>query len=263
MLRLNLSLLALVPLLAVACGGPTHLRAAAVSDHDGRLFVDGAPLDYHREVSLQSELAGPMTIVLASPTATIDIVGGPGNTFELVVDLYTEFENDGGVTFENGVMSTSSDLEVPGAIMVNGIRGRLPEGVSLEVRTGTGDIVITSFLNQGRVHAVTGTGSVQVQSCELSHLDVDAGTGDVRLTDTSADSVVIRLGTGAMVSRTCDFNDFRGDSGTGDFVFHDSRLDGAHFDSGVGDVRLVDSIVSELSSRLGTGRVITKKTLAD
>jgi hypothetical protein len=251
-----------IALLVAGCGTTLNMHGLDVSDHDGRLFVGGAPVDYHREVSLLGELTGSdLRLVLASPTASIDVVGGPGNTYELVIDLYTEFEDDGGVEFEDGQLSTWSDLK--GAVLVNGIRGRLPEGVSLQVQTGTGDVLITSFVSGSTVEVETGTGAVAVNSCDVNRISVDSGTGEVRMTECSAQDVRMKLGVGSLAASNCVVGDFRGDSGTGDFFFQGSRLDNASFVSGVGDVRLTDTLVSELVSTLGTGRVEMRTTVQE
>lgn len=258
----KLSFALLAALLVAGCGLTRNMQGVDVSDHDGRLFVGGIPVDYHREVSLLGELSDvDLKIVLVSPTATIDVVGGPGNTYELVVDLYTEYEDDGGVELDDGQFSTWSDVE--GAVLVNGIRGRLPEGVSLDVRSGTGDVLITSFVHSRSIKVETGTGSTAVSSCEANKVSVDSGTGEVRMSECTVDDVRLKLGVGSLAASDCVLGRVRGDSGTGDFFFQGSRIDKASFVSGVGDVRLTDTLVSEISSSLGTGKVEMRTSLQD
>ena len=255
MLRSRLALILAIPLLVLpACQTGARIQGSTVSDHDGRLFMDGAPVDFHREVNLQGELAGPVRLRLSSATATVDVVGGPGSSYELVVDLYTEYEGDGVVELVDDQLVASSEMD--GAVLVNGIRGRLPEGVSLEIETGTGDIYVTSFVGTNVVLDLkSGTGNVQVASCNVGEVVVDSGIGDVRATESVARQAVVHMATGSLAAKACEIGVFVGDSGTGDFLFQSSRLDEARFVSGVGDVRLTDTLVSELSSSLGTGRV--------
>jgi len=258
MLRLTLIAL-MTPMFLVGCGVTASLHGVDISDHDGRLFVAGNPVDFHREVSLQGEMdEANLRLVLVSPTAVVDVVGGPGNSYELVLDLYTEYENDGLVELQDGQLMTWSDMD--GAVLVNGIRGRLPENISLDVMTATGDVLVTSFVGAVDVTVETGTGSVQVADCNVGVLRVDTGTGEVRVNETVAEDVKVEMGTGSLTVRASDFVLFHGDSATGNFLFQTSRLDRAAFVSGLGDVRLTDTLVSHMDSALGTGRVEVRET---
>ena len=245
-------------LATTGCGLSMHMQGFSVSDHDGRMFVDGVAVDHHREVSLQGQMDTDLRLVLNSATGLIDVVGGPGDTYELVVDLYSEFEGDGEVVLEDGQLTTDSELG--GKLLVNGIRGRLPQGINLEVEAGTGQVLITSFIGAAEVRVSTGTGDVQLTSCDLGSLRVQSGTGEVGTQDVSSDRVRLKLGTGSLTAVSSEFGMLDGDSGTGDFRFQDCRVDSARFVSGVGDVRLTDTLVSEMSSTLGTGRVLNTAT---
>ncbi len=263
MLRTRLTLALLASVTVAACGLMTHqARSFDVSDQDGRLFVGGVPVDYHREVTLQGELdVEDLTLVLVSQTGPIDVVGGPGDSYELVVDLYSEFEGDGDVVVDGGVVAARSQLG--GAVLVNGIRGRLPEGVDLDVRTATGDTFVTSFVGRNRVVVESGTGVVHVSSSEVDSVSVDAGTGDVRMTECTSKDVVLRLGVGSFAASGCVVGHLDGDSGTGDFLVHGSRIETAVFASSVGDVWLTDTLVSEIRSSLGTGKVEHRTTVSE
>jgi len=257
----TLALAILVPALS-ACHIGMHMQGSHVSDQDGRLFVDGAPVDFHREVTLQGDLGEIAALRFNVPTGSIDLVGGPGNTFELVVDLYTEFEGDGEVELSGGELQVTSGMD--GAVLVNAIRGRLPEGVSLDLRAGTGDIFVTSFVdNTAQLDLESGTGNVQVSSCRVDQLKVECGTGDIRSTDSAAARVQVSMGTGSWAAKGCEFASFFGDSGTGDFLFQACRLDQGRFASGVGDVRLTSTLVSALDCSLGTGQVLTDEQVSE
>ncbi len=252
----------LIPALAAGCGTARHMQSLDISDHDGRHFVGDIAVDYHQEVSLQGQLAAEgLTLKLMSHTGAIDVVGSPGDSYELVLDLYTEFEGDGMAELDGDGLRAWSDMN--GAILINGIRGRLPEGVSLEIQAGTGDVLVTSFFGPGSVDIKNGTGTVSVRSCEVSDVSINSGTGDVRMAQCTVESVRMNMGIGSLAAKDCTLGKLRGDSGTGDFLIHSSRIDHASFVSGVGDVRLTDTLISELHSQLGTGRVEDQKSAAN
>jgi hypothetical protein len=242
-------------LLLVSCGGLTrNMQPFDVSDQNGHVFVGGLPVDHQREVSLSGDWEdGDVAMILISPTASVDLVGCPGTTFELVVDLYTEFEADGGVELADGVLSVWSEKK--GAVLVNGIRGRVPEGIRLEVRSATGDVWLSSFTGEQDLHVEVGTGAVAVKDCDVNQMVVSTGTGEVRMSDCTAETVSMDLGVGSLAASNCVLEDFQGDSGTGNFYFHGSRLGRASFVSAVGDVQLTDTVISDLSNSLGTGTV--------
>jgi hypothetical protein len=230
------------------------MQPVDVSDQNGRLFVGGLSVDHHREVSLLGEWEDEqIPMVLMSPTAAVDLVGCPGTTFELVVDLYTEIEGDGGVELTDGVLTAWSEKD--GAVLINGIRGRVPEGLSLDVRSATGDVWLASFMNGQNLRVEAGTGAVAVSGCDVNQIAVDTATGEVRMSDCTAETVSMDLGVGSLAASNCVLADFSGDSGTGNFYFHGSRLGRASFVSAVGDVHLTDTMVSDLDSALGTGSV--------
>lgn len=246
-----LTALALLP----ACGGFRASRHS-VTERNGQLFLGDVLLDHHQEVPVADDALTATTLVLECPTGVIDIVGLEGAQVELVVDLYTEIEGDGVVTWDGGRLVARS--QSGGAVLINGIRGRVPADMGVSVDTGTGQVALSGLTGGQDVRISTGTGPVRLGECELGTLTLDTGTGDLRLESVQAHLVDVDSGTGELTAQSCQIDELIGNSGTGDFRLTDCQVGRGRFDSGTGDVRLMDSMVQDLHASLGAGDVITR-----
>ena len=254
MMRSWLALALGVAFTTLSCNLGPETAEASIADRSGRLFVDGVPTDYYRELTVQGTLEPGTSLTLTTASGLVDLVGVPGTSYELVVDYYTELQDDGTVVVENGELKTLSDFG--GQTLINGIRGRVPEGTSVRVHSGTGEIVLSSFMGRGQLDVDAGTGSVRVVASDLDQLAISSATGDVHLEDIRAEQMKLRSVTGALMARNCEFRRVAGDTGTGNFAFQACRIDNGLFQSGAGDLALVDSVVSELRTNLGTGNIL-------
>lgn len=222
-----------------------------VSERHGVLHLDEVALPHHRELRLGGGVDA--LLVLATHTGPIDIQGVPGAAAELVVDVYSEFEGDGEVSWSGGEPVVASQRA--GRVLINGIRGTVPAGVDLRLVSGTGRIVARALDGAAKVHVASGTGAVFVQECRVEELGIDTGTGDARLDGLVATVLRMQSGTGTLVAERCRVARGVGESGTGDFRFTACTLDDLAVTSGTGGLWLTDSPVARLSSSLGTGQV--------
>lgn len=257
MARYALSFLTAATLLLPACSHMVYrgLDGMSVSERGGQLYVDEVLVGFHREVpvDLDGDRIGELQLSVA--TGLIDIVGMPGRQGHLVVDLYSEFEGDGDVSLAGGKLKARSTQR--GKLFINGIRGSVPAGMSLAVDTGTGQVLITGLQGADSVDIDTGTGPVRLVDCDVGALDIDSGTADIRLEGVSAELLDVDTGTGDVAVENCHLARLRGNSGTGNFLLVESQVDDGRFDSGTGDVRLVDTVITHIRVSLGTGDVIS------
>ncbi|MFT7465143.1 MAG: DUF4097 and DUF4098 domain-containing protein YvlB [Pseudohongiellaceae bacterium] len=257
MARYALLLTFVASVLLPACSGLVHqsFNGTSVSERNGELYVDDVLVENHQEIEVAIDGVQFSELKLSVPTGLINVEGIPGEEGHLILDLYTEFEGDGTVSLEGGRLKARSNAR--GKVLINGIRGTIPAGMSLEIDTGTGQVLVSGLLGSGNVELESGTGPVRFVDCEIDSLDISSGTADIRLQGVHAKLLEVNSGTGDFVAKDCHFVRLRGDSGTGDFSLTKSQVDDAHFESGTGDVRLMDTVITHIRASLGTGDVIS------
>jgi len=259
MLRAPLLLGALAVLIA-ACGSPLRMDGAQVNEQYGRLVVDDVALEFSREVPLQgtlSEDARTAGLTLGAHTGNIELVGGPAETYEFVVTLQSEFEDDGVVEIVDGMLSVRSQRG--GKCVINGVRGRLPQSTALDVLSGTGDVALSRFDGAGLLRVECGVGKLRLHTVQAQELVLHSGTGSVELEGVKSPEVRVDLGVGPLLSTSCEFGSLKAQSGTGDFVLRSSRVQRGRFRSGTGNLHLNSSHVGHLERSLGTGSVLEDK----
>jgi hypothetical protein len=225
----------------------------SVSERNGQLFVDDVLVQHHREVELSLNSAQLGVLKLSVPTGLVDIVGVPGGEALLIIDVYSEFEDDGDIYLAGGKLKVRSSRS--GKIVINGVRGRIPVGTSIEVDTGTGQVLISGLRGSDSIDIDTGTGAVRLLDNEVNTIKINSGTGDIRLENTHAQLLDVDTGTGNLVSQGCRLDEVRADSGTGDFIFKQSQVEQGRFETGTGDLRLIDTVIAKLRTSMGTGDV--------
>ena len=258
--RLALSLTIAATLLLPACSQMvTHgFNGMAIAERDGLLYVDEVLVEHHREVeiALDAEQIGELSLGVA--TGLISLEGVPGQQGHLILDVFSELEGDGEVYLAGGKVKLRSTLR--GKLIINGVRGSIPAGMSLDIDTGTGQVLLTTLHGAESVVIETGTGPVRLVDCKIEVVEIDSGTADIRLEGVHAALFDVDTGTGDVVIQDCHFDRLRGDTGTGNFLLTMSQIESGRFNSGTGDVRLVDTIITHIRASLGTGDVISDTT---
>lgn len=252
------SLLVLLFAATTACSSiATEFGGQSVSQRGGHLYVDDVSLDYHREVGVSGTLAAGSLLSLASATGSVVVSGVPGDTYDLVVELYSEFEGDGEVYLaDDGHLRTRSERD--GRTLVESVHGTVPLGVALRVATGTGKVSVAGLSSESSLDVDTGTGSLDVSHCVLGGLSIDTGTGSLTLDDCRFDTLRVRSGAGDVLASDCRVARFTGSLGTSDVRLRGSLIDSLELTSATGDLLLVDSTVGSQQLSLGTGSVIIK-----
>ncbi|GJM20314.1 MAG: hypothetical protein DHS20C15_02290 [Planctomycetota bacterium] len=256
MLRAPLLLGALAALI-IACGSPLRMDGAHVQEQYGRLVVDDIVLEFSREVPVQGELSADAIsqgLTLGAHTGDIELVGGPASKFEFVVTLQTEIEGDGVVELKDGMLRARS-LE-GGKCVINGMRGRVPQGINLDLLAGSGRVILSRFQGVQTLNVESGVGAVQLEDVKAETLTLRSGTGNVQLVSVKGNEANVDLGVGSLLTQGCELAELRARSSTGAFVLRESRVHHGSFHSGTGNLQLVDSHVGNLERSLGTGEVI-------
>ena len=232
--------------------------ARSISERDGILYLDDVPLPHHREVSVEGILETGSLLFMRTALGAIDVSGVPGSNVNLTIDLYSEYEGDGEVQIDGEEITTFSNVR--GKLLVNGIRGTIPEGTSLRVHSSTGEISLAGFAGESSIRIASGTGEIRMSNCGINDLDINTGTGNIFLDQVQIDDLLISSGTGDLSAEGSSFRTLRGTSGTGSFKLRGSSVVQARIESGTGDLVLVDSTVSERFESLGTGDVVIKSS---
>lgn len=255
------SLILALALTFVGCGSSHSFSSSdghTISERHGRIFVGDVALDHKREVVLEGELGGEAWIALATAGGPMEISGAPGDGYRLVVELYSEFADDGDVELDGGRLVA---LPGKGRSLVHAVRGVLPEAISLDLASGTGDMVVRTLVGDNELAVDTGTGSLRVADCDLTGLRVDSGTGDVNIEGCTIRSAICSTGTADVVSVESRIGRLQVTSGTGDVRLRRCKLEDLDVTSGTGDLLLIDSSATSLRSTLATGEIVAK--LAD
>lgn len=130
----------------------------------------------------------------------------------------------------------------------------VPDGLNLDVNSGTGSLEITGM--EGDLEANSGTGDIKIADME-GRFDVNSGTGEIEIRNTTG-KFDLNSGTNDVLVYNAS-GKFNANSGTGDVKFKTVNPTGnSTLNSGTGDVEfIVDSEISaDLSLNSGTGDAV-------
>ena len=185
--------------------------------------------------------SGVQVLRTAGDTGDVTVTALPGQRDVRVRTLVHQgwTRADHGAEVEGGVLELTSTCE--GSAWLSPCETSwevtVPEGLVLDLRTGTGDQVLTGAF--GAVSARAGTGDVRWEGAGTS-LDVQTGTGELEL-DGAVARVRARTGTGDVRARFARApDDVQVTTGTGDATVllpGDARYD-ASATSGLGELHV-------------------------
>jgi len=224
-----------------------------LSESNGVLSLDGVPLRWKRWVVLEVP-AGTTSLEVSSGTADIALSGSTDGSTRIELQLYSELEGDGSVALENGriVARSASSRKVA----VNGARGTLGPGFALQLENGTGGVSLTGGHELQRVGLVTGTGNILLSATETQGLLIESGTGNVSLRDSRTGDVKVETGTGGVEVAGCSVAALQIETGTADVLLRDCKATRTEVASGTGNVTLQgQNDLGATSWDLGTGQV--------
>ncbi|MEM1121557.1 MAG: hypothetical protein AAGJ18_13995 [Bacteroidota bacterium] len=130
----------------------------------------------------------------------------------------------------------------------------VPDGLDLEVNSGTGSLSIAGV--EADLDANSGTGSISITDME-GRFDVNSGTGDLELENVKG-KFDLNSGTGDVMVMNGE-GKFDANSGTGDVKFKKVQPTGhSTLNSGTGDVKfvIVGDIKGDLELNSGTGYAV-------
>jgi Putative adhesin len=236
------------------CGFVTsEFEGHKYGEKSGVLVVDGVPLPHKRWVQVDVPV-GTGSLRLAAATADIVLSGSPDSSSHLEVQLYSEVENDGSAILDGGkivVRSTAGRL-----VIMNGARGTLAHGMRLDLGSGTGDLSLEGLPELSDLQLDSGTGDVRLTQCTAGDVRITTGTGDVHLAGLEAGRVEVDSGTGEAHLATCALSSLEVTTGTADVHFSECRSSRTEVESGTGDVLLEgQNDLGTTQYDLGTGQV--------
>jgi hypothetical protein len=122
-------------------------------------------------------------------------------------------------------------------VIVNGARGTLARNMKLELQNGTGDVRLMQCAS-GDLVVVTGTGEVHLEGLKGGKLDVKTGTGEAGLASCAVSTIKVVTGTGDITLNECTATRTDVNSGTGDVTLEGQNVLGAtNYELGTGKVR--------------------------
>ena len=164
---------------------------------------------------------------------------------------------------------------------------RVPEGRSLKVELGAGDIDVSNVTGdlalktragmaeaagldgdvkidigsgglavrdvRGRLDLDTGSGSASLDRFEGSTLSIDTGSGPVSVTEVAADAIDIDTGSGGVTVDGLEAERLSVDTGSGSVRVESAAADAAEIDTGSGRVHLALERMGDGRFEIGTG----------
>ncbi len=263
---LSLSILAVaLPACVIHVGGPDGLSFGGwsggttstvvdgrdVTERDGVLSVEGRELHHARWVDVALPAGSCETLQLSTATGPVNVGGQPGDG-TLRVRLWSEVHGDGTVTVQHGRLVARGSH---GEVLVNEVAGSVPHGMSLRADSGTGAIILHALQSADHLEVESGTGEVRLTGCTSTRIFVEAGTSDVQVRGGQAERVDLNSGTGEVCLSGGRFGDVRVGTGTGDVSVEDCTVQKLQASSGTGDLVVHGGRVEEFHHELGTGEI--------
>ena len=146
------------------------------------------------------------------------------------------------------ITGSGSGLEAWADIVIS-----VPEGKSVNVYLGVGDISASSVKSDLRLD--TSSGRVDVTSTK-GDLSIDTGSGDVKVTGASGNAITIDTGSGEVNGTGLKAASLDVDTGSGDVELSDVTSEDISIDTGSGSVNLsLNSTLDQLKVDTGSGSV--------
>jgi hypothetical protein len=223
------------------------------SERNGVLYVDGVALPHKRWVPVDVP-TGTDSLKLASATESIVLSGSSDGASHVEVQVYSEVEGDGTVALTGSqVVVTSAGKH---GVAINGIRGTLAPGMALELSNGTGEVHLEGLPELVKVDLEVGTGDVRVTQCAAHDVHVTTGTADALLDQLKGDTLGVETGTGQARLTGCEASSIVVTTGTGDVTLKDCTSGETRVESGTGNVSLQgENALGSTRYDLGTGSV--------
>ena len=252
----------LLPLLTCGCmvqvgscnGSWSSINGHSVSEHDGKLVVDGVQLDYDRWVDVDLDAGSLAQLDVQTATGPVELQGVEAKSCKLSVHVHSAVEQDGEVEISNGKLEVKS--QHGGKVFINGVKGSVPEEVGLVIGTGTGDVLVEHAAKGKALSIDTGTGDVTVRGSQPASVDVDVGAAGVRLEQGGAASVTVDCGSGDVHIVDGEWGKITVDGGSTDLRLEGAKADSVKLDSGTGDLRLEGCTIKEARLDSGTGDLV-------
>lgn len=203
---------------------------------DGMIRVNNVRLEHKREIHLEEETTSN-ELIIDIGSGNIAVSGAKTNIATLDIIIYEKEPGDAEVYIENGKLKTRSKGDYP--VYISHVSGTIPEDITVDFETGSGDISLKNMRSSARIDLDTGSGDISLYNChEASNVTIDTGSGDVFIESLIAiDQLIV-------------------DTGSGDVKVRDSEVESAKFDTGSGDVRILSSRIEEITADTGSGDII-------
>jgi hypothetical protein len=217
--------------------------------------VDGVRLKHRRTIELEVEL--DERLIYYAHVGDIRIRPGDGDELLLSIELI-EYEPGDGEAYlgKDGKVRTRTRSEKP--CVLGTLRAEVPEGLSLDlssglgdievmgmkgserivVESGMGDLVLEDLDGVGMVDAETGMGEILVGPCwNLESVDLSSGMGSIKVREVTAEFLEADTGMGGIRLTDCKFETVYGSTGMGSIRVKDTHYEDSDFDTGMGSIK--------------------------
>lgn len=212
-------------------------------DEEGIIHINGIKLEHKREIHLEEHFSGNL-IIFKTGSGDIDISGSKQDIVSLDIIIYEKESSDASVYLEKGMLKTKSNGGYP--VYISSIKGTIPDNISVDFSTGSGDMIVSNLHNSERIILDAGSGNVHIKECEdIKCLNIDTGSGDISITNLR------------------NLNELIVDCGSGDSKIYSTEIKNADFDTGSGDIRIIYSKIGFINADTGSGDIIFEKSTYD
>jgi len=204
--------------------------------HDSHLRVDGVDLPFDRWVDARLDAGGLDTLAIDTAQGAIELSGEVSAECVLSVHVWSQHEGDGEVRIEAGRLRAVSGRG--GLVVFDGVRGRVPEGLGLDLGTATGPISVDHAGKGGALVLDSASGRVTVRGSEPASIRAGTASGDVLVEDSAAGSLEARTASGDVSVHGGSWGTIRCKTASGDLRLRACTADAVRLESASGDLRI-------------------------
>jgi len=236
--RMTVGLLALLAAgawMGTGCGGVLTARTGRdVRMRDGRLVVDGVALQHERWVDVSLDAKGVDTLAIDTAGGPIELTGDPSGGCSLSVHVWSQRQDDGEVYISSGRLRVRSHQDA--RVFIDGVRGTVPEGLSLDLSTASGSILVERVSTGRSLLLDTAGGDLAVRGCRPATIRLGTASGDVLVETSSADSLRARTGSGDVTVRAGIWGSIRSETASGGLRLESCTAESVELESASGDL---------------------------
>ncbi len=250
------------------------------SNSHNKVISDGVALKVMSEVVI-AEGFNASTFSVKLGSGDLILKGTTGKNVNLSIKYYEYEKGDATIFIKDGKLDYSTKSGKPVQIYL--VDGTVPDKVSLDAKTGSGDITLSFFhkseflntvmgsgdvnvsnvTNIGNISIKTGSGDVQFDNLDgIKEVQVVTGSGDLQVSNCkNIESLVNKSGSAEVVLTNYKGNHVQCQTGSGDLAVNGSSIEQLEFKSGSGDIVINKSTIKKRMFQTSAGDIVEQKNV--